>query len=306
MLAVSLQRPVAERLGAEFDVRKPRSPEQPHLLCVDAPRREVGAPADVRAAADQRLGQPDVVFRADVEHRIGEKQVADPVVALGAEDVSGDRLRIHRPHAPPVDRGVRTIDAVVGASPLGLYVEHPAPLPVIARQLGLELHLDRRQVAPAAASAASVAGVDRRDVDLRPAALQRPDQLRERPFAFAVDAVVGAQLPHESLGVDREPCAADDQGGVACRAYDVRQRPVLGQETPPVERVGPVDIAQRQPDVTGCQHADTLRQLPVREQVAVRHIDAYPAYRALQIGFQVRKSERINGVGRGVPVGRYE
>ena len=257
-------------------------------------------------AADQRLGQPDVVFRADVEHRVGEKQVADPVVALGAQDIFGDGLGIHRPHAPPVDRGVRTIDAVVGAPPLGLYVEHPALLPVIARQLGLELHLDRRQVAPAAASAASVAGIDRRDVDLRPAALQRPDQLRERLFALTVDAVIGVQLPHEGLGEDREPGTADDQRGVACRAYDVRQRLVRGQEAPPVERVGPVDIAQRQPDVTGRQRADAFRELCVGEQVAVRNIDAYPAYRALQVGFQVRKSERINGVGRGVPVGRYE
>lgn len=61
-----------------------------------------------------------------------------------------------------------------------------------------------------------------------------------------------------------------------------------------------------QPDVTGCQRADAFRELCVGKQVAVRNIDAYPVYRALQVGFQIRKSERINGVGRGVPVGRYE
>ena len=343
--AVGFQRPVAERLGAEFDVGQARSPEQPHLLGVDAPRREVGAPRDVRPAPDERFGQPDVVFGTDVEHRVGEEQVIYAVIALGAEDVFGDDFGVHRAHAPPVDMRIRTVDALVGAPPLGLDVEHAAPLPVIPGQLRLELHFDRRQVtAPPVSRAfvsggavgafvfrgcvfrafvfretvfrravshrsvsrAAVAGVDRRNVCPGFAPLQGSDQLRQRPFALAVNAVIGPQLPHERLRIDRESRPADNQGCVAGCAYDVDQRLVLRQKPPPVERIGAVHVAQRHPDVAGRERADAFGQLFVREQVAVGRIDTYPAYRALKVGFQVGNSERINGVGRRVTVCRNE
>ena len=353
--AVGFQRPVAERLGAEFDVGQARSPEQPHLLGVDAPRREVGAPCDVRPAPDERFGQPDVVFGADVEHRVGEEQVIYAVIALGAEDVFGDDFGVHRAHAPPVDMRIRTVNALVGASPLGLDVEHAAPLPVIPGQLRLELHFDRRQItAPPVSRAcvsggavgafvsrafvsrafvsrgcvfrafvfretvfrravshrsvsrASVAGVDCRNVCPGFAPLQGSDQLRQRSFALAVNAVIGSQLTHERLRIDRESRSADNQGCVAGRAYDVDQRLVLRQKPPPVERIGAVHVAQRHPDIAGRERADAFGQLFVREQVAVGRIDTYPVYRAFEVGFQVGNSERINGVGRRVAVCRNE
>ena len=232
---------------------------------------------------------------------------------------------------------IRTVDALVGAPPLGLDVEHAAPLPVIPGQLRLELHFDRRQVAApsvfgapvscgavfgapvfralvsrgtvfgvlvscgavfgAPVSRAPVAGVDRRNVCPGFAPLQGSDQLRQRPFALAVNAVIGPQLPHERLRIDRESRPADNQGCVAGRAYDVDQRLVLRQKPPPVERIGAVHVAQRHPDIAGRERADALGQLFVREQVAVGRIDTYPVYRALKVGFQVGNSERINGVG---------
>ena len=230
---------------------------------------------------------------------------------------------------------IRTVNALVGASPLGLDVEHAAPLPVIPGQLRLELHFDRRQVAAPpvsgafvsggavgafvsrgcvfretvfrrSVSRASVAGVDRRNVCPGFAPLQGSDQLRQRPFALAVNAVIGPQLPHECLRIDRESRPADNQGCVAGRAYDVDQRLVLRQKPPPVERIGAVHVAQRHPDIAGRERADAFGQLFVREQVAVGRIDTYPAYRALKVGFQVGNSERINGVGRRVAVCRNE
>ena len=231
---------------------------------------------------------------------------------------------------------IRTVDALVGAPPLGLDVEHAAPLPVIPGQLRLELHFDRRQVtAPPvfgafvsggcvfrgcvfretvfrravshrSVSRASVAGIDRRNVCPGFAPFQGSDQLRQRPFALAVNAVIGPQLPHERLRIDRESRPADNQGCVAGRAYDVDQRLVLRQKPPSVERIGAVHVAQRHPDIAGRERADAFGQLFVREQVAVGRIDTYPAYRALKVGFQVGNSERINGVGRRVAVCRNE
>ena len=204
---------------------------------------------------------------------------------------------------------IRTVNALVGASPLGLDVEHAAPLPVIPGQLRLELHFDRRQVAAspvsrapvscgavfgapvfralvsrgtvfgvlvscgavfgAPVSRAPVAGVDRRNVCPGFAPLQGSDQLRQRPFALAVNAVIGPQLTHERLRIDRESRPADNQGCVAGRAYDVDQRLVLRQKPPSVERIGAVHVAQRHPDIAGRERADAFGQLFVREQVAV-------------------------------------
>ena len=196
-----------------------------------------------------------------IESRIGDKDIPGTGL-LKLKSGLPDLLRWYQTHAVPLDVGIGAINAMKGASPFGLQIQHAAVFQIKGQMGGSGIESPNQLALP---------GLGRLGLAVRSdhsgnsawifSVFQCLNQLGQS-FALAQNTKVRPQVGHAFAGEDGKTAAAQYDGRPADAVYGIDQLFVFAEKSHGIGNVGGVHIAQGNTDQVRCEGADMIDQIP--------------------------------------------